>query len=645
MQAKINKRNGQLMAERAAEWRPVLAPEQAATAVSMARTVVARLWEPEDVDADVTAAQQTSFPKSVHWLPYGVAQGDAAMAVMYGYLHECFPDEDRYMVGHQYLTLAGRGAEALPYRPAGLWAGLSGLAFATWYLSHDGVRYRRLLATVEEMLFPDVIGFAGWVAQQKQGVSVSQFDVISGLSGIGAYLLCRQADAPAAAALTAVVRALIELCGKGDGRPRWHTLASVIGDESMLHAHPYGKLNCGLTHCIPGLLALLALTQLGGIEVEGLAERSLGLAGEQPKSLQGIVSQPDGTPLAGIAVRLSHQGLRGETVAGATRSGADSSFSLPWPDGITAGLTVRADGGGGKAVSSTVTSAAGTAWVCLSVGGESRSEPQCATLMAAVTPRLDNVPIHTVGDDDRPTELQVISEATGVPETEVSRLVLAYTLTAETRSAAAVFFALFAQRIPAVLTSALAPGGAPLMSVDDAQVPYVLDTILQRRSDNVRAALQAAVDDPTIATIGIDAAATQLHALRIKAIGARPLRVGQTSFRDVLATAITDPVAQERVYDAFAAHGTSADFWTEFAQADHACNTSSSYGSLGPWLRPATCCGMTRRTGPRCCATPPPRASCSRSRHTSRARRSTSASSTARIGGCGDVPGEASGGD
>jgi lantibiotic biosynthesis protein len=273
MQAKINKRNSRMMAEHATEWRPVLDPEQAATAVSMARTVVARLREPEGVEAAVAAAaQQTSFPKSVHWLPYGVAQGDAGLAVMCGYLDQCFPDEDWDVVGHQYLSRAGRGAEALPYRPAGLWAGLSGLAFATWYLSRDGVRYRRLLAAVEEILVPDVIRLAGQVAQQKQGIPVSQFDVISGLSGIGAYLLCRQADAPAAAALAAVVRALVELCGEVDGLPRWHTPASAIGDESMLRAHPHGNLNCGLAHGIPGPLALLALARLGGIEVEGLAE-------------------------------------------------------------------------------------------------------------------------------------------------------------------------------------------------------------------------------------------------------------------------------------------------------------------------------------------------------------------------------------
>src|SRR5262245_18350494 len=138
MQAKINKRNGQMMAECAAEWRTVLDPEQAATAVSMARTVVARLRDPDSVDAAVAAAaQQTSFPKSVHWQPYGLAQGDAGLAVMCGYLDLCLPDEDWDVVGHQYLIRAGRGAEALHYRHAGLWAGLSGLAFATWYLFRD----------------------------------------------------------------------------------------------------------------------------------------------------------------------------------------------------------------------------------------------------------------------------------------------------------------------------------------------------------------------------------------------------------------------------------------------------------------------------------------------------------------------------
>ena len=117
-------------------------------------------------------------------------------------------------------------------------------------------------------------------------------------------------------------------------------------------------------HFGPGTEAAIRRFQAEtGLPITGVVDeataRALGLAGVQPRSIQGIVCRPDGTPLEGIAVRLYQQGLRGETVAGETRSGSDGSFSLPWPDGITAGLTVRADGGAGKAVSSTGVSAAG----------------------------------------------------------------------------------------------------------------------------------------------------------------------------------------------------------------------------------------------------------------------------------------------
>ena len=326
-------------------------------------------------------------------------------------------------------------------------------------------------------------------------------------------------------------------------------------------------------HFGPGTEAAIRRFQAEtGLPITGVVDEAttlaLGLADAHPRSIQGVVCRPDGTPLEGIAVRLYQQGLRGEKVAAETRSGSDGGFSLPWPEGSTAGLTVRADGGAGKAVSAAVAPAAGAAWVRLSVGGEYRGATRFAELTRAITPRLDNAPLHTVGDDGRASELKVISETAGVPGPEVSRLVLAHKLEAETKIDAAVFFALFAQRVPAALTSALEPGGAQPMPLDDAQVAYVLDTILQLRSDNVRAALHAAVDDNTIADIDIDAAAKELHALRLVHIAARPFRVGKTPFRDVLATAIADPVAQERVYEAFAAHGTSADFWTDLAKAE-----------------------------------------------------------------------------
>jgi hypothetical protein len=58
-----------------------------------------------------------------------------------GYLDACFPDERWDIIGHQYLEIATRGVEKQTQVSIGLFSGLSGLAFAVWYLSCQGTRY------------------------------------------------------------------------------------------------------------------------------------------------------------------------------------------------------------------------------------------------------------------------------------------------------------------------------------------------------------------------------------------------------------------------------------------------------------------------------------------------------------------------
>jgi hypothetical protein len=251
----------------------MLEAEQAAAAVTVAREVGARLQNPEQIEAaTAVAAGQTAFPESVYWQPQGVAQGDAGLALMCGYLDACFPDEGWDVTAHRYLTLAARGAELSSCLPAGLYAGLSGLAFAAWSLSRQRSRYQKLLRSVEQALVPQAVELAGGLSWQERGVSVGQFDLISGLSGVGAYLLCRQEDREAAAALQAVLRSLVALTAEEDGVPYWYTPAHLMGDETMMRLYPHGNLNCGLAHGIPGPLALMALAMRSGVEVEGLKQ-------------------------------------------------------------------------------------------------------------------------------------------------------------------------------------------------------------------------------------------------------------------------------------------------------------------------------------------------------------------------------------
>jgi len=253
-------------------WQPALTSGKAAAAVDIALDVATRLRERERVEAAVVAAsRQTAYPKSTHWQPPGVAQGYAGLAIMSGYLNACFPDDDWDAIGHGYLELAVRDMERRSYLPAGIFGGLSGLAFAAWSLSQGGKRYRKLLAAVEEVLLPQAIGLANRLAIQKKDVSVGQFDLISGLSGVGAYLLCRK-DEPHVAALSAVLKSLVAVTEVEEGLPRWYTPAHLLGDEKTMPLYPNGNLNCGLAHGIPGPLGLLSLAHISGISCEGIEE-------------------------------------------------------------------------------------------------------------------------------------------------------------------------------------------------------------------------------------------------------------------------------------------------------------------------------------------------------------------------------------
>lgn len=250
-----------------------LGPDRAAAATSVALEVAGRLRDPGRVAAaTVAAARQTEFPEAVHWVPYSMAQGDTGLALLCSYLDACCPGEGWDVTGHELLASAARSAERSGELLPGIFGGTSGLAFAAWSLSRGGTRYQRLLGSLEDALLPQARQLASELDRQEEGAFVAQFDIISGLSGIGAYLLCRRPRSEVGGALETVLRSLVALSTPREGPPRWHTPVRFMHDESMARHHPYGNLNCGLAHGIPGPLALMALAHLEGVTVPGLAE-------------------------------------------------------------------------------------------------------------------------------------------------------------------------------------------------------------------------------------------------------------------------------------------------------------------------------------------------------------------------------------
>jgi hypothetical protein len=255
-------------------WQAALETEEATHARAVAREVAGRLRDPARVESAVASArQQTAYPRSVHWRPEGVAQGYAGLALLWGAADACMPGEGWDIVGHEHLRRAVRAAEQERRLTHSMYSGLGGLAFTSWYLSRGGIRYNKLLRTVDTALVDLVMSATATLsAGHHHGVSVSTFDVISGLAGVGRYLLLRRDERPHRMALEAVLRFLALLTEEKDGLPHWHTPSRCIADEAWQQAYPHGNLNCGLAHGIPGPLALLSMAAIDGVIVEGQSE-------------------------------------------------------------------------------------------------------------------------------------------------------------------------------------------------------------------------------------------------------------------------------------------------------------------------------------------------------------------------------------
>jgi lantibiotic modifying enzyme len=246
----------------------------AAEAARVARSVSAKLRSRATVVGAIEAARtQTSFPRVLPWVPYSVAQGYAGLALLWSYLDSCFPGENWDIKGREELESAVQGAESYGRVPLSLFSGLSGVAFAAWQLSRGGQRYRRLLAQLDQNIAPETMSLADKLREQRGGVNVGDFDAISGLSGVGAYLLCRKDQPLCAEALHATVTALVSLLREcDDGIPRWHTPPDLLYDDEIRTAYPHGNLNLGLAHGVPAVVALLALCKNEGVTAQGLSQ-------------------------------------------------------------------------------------------------------------------------------------------------------------------------------------------------------------------------------------------------------------------------------------------------------------------------------------------------------------------------------------
>lgn len=196
---------------------------------------------------------------------------EAGVALLFAELGHADPGYRR--VAHAYLAAANRRVRA-DGRHA-LFDGLPALAFAASCAVQREGEYASLLAGLDASVLE--IARARLGAERERlaagvpAADVTAFDVISGLTGLGRYLLRRRASEEADRLLREILGHLTALVRPveraGSPVPGWWSEAGPVA-----RAEPgRGHANLGMAHGIPGPLALLSTAWLAGVRVPGQA--------------------------------------------------------------------------------------------------------------------------------------------------------------------------------------------------------------------------------------------------------------------------------------------------------------------------------------------------------------------------------------
>ncbi|WP_394847634.1 lanthionine synthetase C family protein [Pendulispora brunnea] len=234
----------------------------ARTAQEFVNLLAERLSDPASVAEAIRAKPREGAGRAVvHWDPRALADGCPGMALFFGALQGYRPDAPN--VAHAYLAAAI--SSECPSPTDSLFYGVPSVAFAARAVERRPGDYAELLSVADEQVAACAESLLSLdeprVRSGIAGVPMPIYDVVSGLSGLGRYLLaCGEGQR----SLTErIMRHLVALTRpvvlRGHSVPGWWTPDS----------HPEGLFDVGLAHGISGPLALLSIAYEKGIRVQG----------------------------------------------------------------------------------------------------------------------------------------------------------------------------------------------------------------------------------------------------------------------------------------------------------------------------------------------------------------------------------------
>lgn len=249
--------------------------------------IAKKMIDPENVKRIVTNRDNVVRllnNEIIPWEEVGLSTGYPSICLLFGELSEHYSNDMWDQVAYNYVLKINEYLAEEGMASISLFQGLAGIGLAVTALSHGATRYQNFIGQINTIITEHINSVLPMYYEKLEGnnLSMSDFDTISGITGVGRYLLFYKENNREREALKKILSFLVEMAKdkniNGYLAPGWYTSCEnqFLDEEKKLY--PNGNFNIGLSHGIPGPLVLLSQALENGIEVEGQKETIIKIA-------------------------------------------------------------------------------------------------------------------------------------------------------------------------------------------------------------------------------------------------------------------------------------------------------------------------------------------------------------------------------
>lgn len=240
-------------------WKPLLRSSAADAALASIEEIADTLQaETENIRQKAAAPLATPNYNSA----FQLGEGAAGIALFFAYLHHTGLRAGAREAASEYLNIAIEALASQPMNPS-LYSGFTGIGWAARHIMELMGETAGELTEELDTALETFVSQSPWK---------EDYDLISGLTGLGIYCLEQQGSPAAERALVQIVERLYEMAERSDSEACWFTRPELLVEDQR-KSYPRGYYNLGLAHGVPGIIALLARSYAAGIA----RERSLEL--------------------------------------------------------------------------------------------------------------------------------------------------------------------------------------------------------------------------------------------------------------------------------------------------------------------------------------------------------------------------------